>query len=63
MPLRESRGIKANAGIAGKLAIKGMNAERRFKPSGAGKRLEKASLNRGKKIRFASGDPPFGFRL
>ena len=62
-PLRVSRGIKANAGTAGRLATKGMNAERRFKPSGAEKRLERASLNRGKKIKFASGGPPFGFRL
>ena len=63
MLLRGSRDIKANAGTAGKSATKEVNAERRFKPSGAGKRLEKASLNRGKKIRFASGGPPFGFRL
>ena len=61
--LRVSRDIRANAGTAGKLAIKEMNAERRFKPLGTGKRLEIASLNRGKKIRFASGGPPFGFRL
>ena len=63
MLLRESRDIKANAGTAGKSATKEVNAERRFKPSGAGKCLEKASLNRGKKTRFASGGQPSGFRL
>ena len=62
-PQRESRGTKVNVGIAAKLVTKGVNAERRFKPSGAGKRLAKGNLNRGKRIRFASGGPLSGFHL